>query len=107
MEETATHNAETVDYSASTGIRVRGDERRKAKDSGFWMLVLEGLSGVRLRKEEVNRAGQRVREVTGWSNPVEEKTGFVEAACQNYEVRVEDKRVGKARGASSSNQYNT
>ena len=41
--------------------------------------MLEGLTGVRLRKEEVDRAERRVREVTGWNDPVEEKTGFVEA----------------------------
>ena len=40
--------------------------------------------------------------VTGWSDPVEEQTGFVEAACQNYEVLVEDKRVGKSGGAGPS-----
>ena len=60
--------------------------------------MLEGLSGVRLKKEEADRAEQRVQEVTGWDDPVEEKTGFVEAVCQNYEVLVEDKRAGKAGG---------
>ena len=61
------------------------------KDSGFWPSVLEGLYGVQLRKEEADRVEKRVREVTGWDDPVEEKTGFVEAVCQNYEVLVEDK----------------
>ena len=49
-----------------------------------------------LGKEEVDRTERRVREVTGWGDPIEEKTGFVEVACQNYEVLVEDKRAGKA-----------
>ena len=44
-------------------------------------MVLEGLTGVRLRKEEADRVERRVREVTGWDNPVEEKIGFMEAAC--------------------------
>ena len=65
-------------------------------------MVLEGLTGVRLRKEEADRVERRVREVTGWDNPVEEKIGFMEAACQNYEVLVEDKRAGKTGGARSS-----
>ena len=69
--------------------------------------MLEGLTGVRLRKEEVDRAERRVREVTGWSYPVEETTGFVEAACQNYEVLVEDKRAGKTGGAEPSQRYET
>ena len=68
----------------------------KMKDSGFWPLVLEGLVGVRRAADE---GGRRVWEVTGWGNPVEEKIGFVEAACQNCEVLVEDKCVGQAGGA--------
>jgi hypothetical protein len=36
--------------------------------------------------------------VTGWSDPVEEKIGFVEAACQNYEVVMEEKRAGRGGG---------
>ena len=56
----------------------------------------------RLRKDEVDRAEKRVQEVTGWSDPVEEKTGFFEAACQNYEALVEGKRVGKTGGAGPS-----
>jgi hypothetical protein len=43
--------------------------------------VLGGLAGVRLKKEEADRAERRVREVTGWNDLVEEKTGFIEAAC--------------------------
>jgi hypothetical protein len=91
MEEAAARHAETVHYSASAGIHVRGEESRKAKNSGFWPSVLEGLTGVRLKKEEADCAEKRVREATGWSDPVEEETGFVEAACQNYEVLQEEK----------------
>ena len=83
MEEAVARHAETIHYSVSAGIRVGSDEARKTKDSGFWPLMLEGLAGVRLRKEEADHVERRVQEVTGWSDPVEEKTGFVEAACQN------------------------
>ena len=72
---------ESIHYSASAGIRVGSDEVRKTKDSRFWPLMLVGRAGVRLRKEEADRTERRVREVTGWSDPVEEKTGFVEAVC--------------------------
>ena len=44
-----------------------------------------------MKKEEANRAETRVRDVTQWADLVEEKINFVEAACQNYEVLVEDK----------------
>ena len=46
-------------------------------------MVLEGLVGMRLRKEEANHAERRVREVTGWGDPIEAKTDFVESTCQN------------------------
>ena len=42
-----------------------------------------------------------VREITRWSDPVEEKTCFVDAACQNYEVLVEEKHAGKAGGVEA------
>jgi hypothetical protein len=81
MEEAAACHAETIHYSASAGIGVGSDEIQKTKDSGFWPSMLEGIAGVRLRKEEADCAERHVREVTGWSDPVKEKTGFVEAAC--------------------------
>ena len=45
--------------------------------------MLESISGVQLRKEEADRAERRVREVTGWGDPIEAKTDFVESTCQN------------------------
>ena len=70
MEEAAARHVEIVHYSASAGIRVRGGEARKTNEAGFRLLMLEGLAGARLRKED---AENRVREVTEWSDPVEEK----------------------------------
>jgi hypothetical protein len=70
MEEAAARHAETVHYSASAGIRVGAEETRKVTDSGFWATVLGGLTGVRLKREEADRAEKRVQEVTGWSDPV-------------------------------------
>ena len=56
MEEAMARHAKAVNYVASTGIRVGGNEGQKAKYAGFWPLVLEGFSGVQLKKEEVERA---------------------------------------------------
>ena len=102
-KEAVARHEETVHYLASAGIRVGSEEVRKTKEARFWPLMLEGLVGVRLRKEEADRVERRVREVTEWSDPVEEKTGFVEAACQNYEILVEDKRAGKTGGVGPHN----
>ena len=82
MVEAAARHAEVVHYSTSAEMRVGSDDGRKTKDFGFWPLVLEGVTGVRLRKEESNHTERRVREVTRWHDPVDEKTGFMEAACQ-------------------------
>ena len=42
-----------------------------------------------------------MHEVTGWSDPVEECTGFVQSACKNYEALIDDRRVGKIGGSGS------
>ena len=52
MEEAAARHAETVHYSASVGIRVGGGEAQKTNKAGFWPMMLEGLAGARLKKEE-------------------------------------------------------
>ena len=74
---------------------------------GFWLVVLETFSGGRSQKVDADRAEKRVREITGWSDPVEENTGFVQATCQNYEALVDEKLVGKTRGAGPSGRYDT
>ena len=61
MEEAAARHAETIRYSALAGIQVRSDDGQKTKDSGFWPLVLGGLAGVQLKKEEADRAEKRCR----------------------------------------------
>ena len=76
--------------------------------SGFWPVILETLSGRKLQKEEAEHADKRVREVTGWSDPVEESTGFVEAACKNYEALIDERRAGKTgTGAGPSGRHDT
>ena len=80
MEEAATRHIEAIHYSALVGIRV-GKEKSSGSgnDAGFWPVILEGFSRKKLKKEEVDRAMRRVREVNRWSDPVEESTSFVEA----------------------------
>ena len=49
-----------------------------------------------------------MREVTGWSDPVEESTGLVEAACKNYEALIDERRAGKTgTGAGPSGRHDT
>ena len=74
MEEAAARHAEAANYAASAGIRVGGDEARKEKDPGFWPLVLEGLSGVQLKRgatetQLVGFRGETLRHSSGRNTP--------------------------------------
>ena len=107
MEEAAARHIEAIHYSASASIRVGEKAAKPDSNPGFWPVILETLSGGRLQKGEAERAEERVREVTGWSDPVEESTGFVEAACRNYEALIDERRAGKTGGAGPSGRYDT
>ena len=48
IEEAMERHAKAIHYPASSGIRVWTNGSPSPKDSRFWPLVLEGLSGVRL-----------------------------------------------------------
>ena len=82
MEEAATRHVEAIHYSALADIHVGGRVAKTDTNPGFKPVVLETFSGGRLQKGEADRVEKRVRNVTGWSDLVEESTGFVEAACQ-------------------------
>ena len=79
MEEAVARHVQAIHYSASAGIRVGEKVTKPDSKSGFWPVILKTLFGGRLQKEEAEHADERVRDVTGWSDPVEESTGFVEA----------------------------
>ena len=106
MEEAEARHVEAVHYSTSAGIRVGKEAScHKEKGVGFWSVVLDNFSGVKLEREEACQAEKCVKRVTGWNDPVEERTSFVEAACQNYEALVEEKRVGNGDGVGPSKRY--
>ena len=107
MEEAAARHVEAIHYLASAGIRVGEKTTKPNSKSGFWPVILETLSGGRLQKGEAERAEERVCEVTGWSDPVEESTDFVEAACRNYEALIDERRAGKTGGAGPLGRYDT
>ena len=59
------------------------------------------------KKRRSGLRGEAVQEVSRWKNSMKEKTSFVEAACQNYEVSIEDKQAGKGGGIEPSNWCET
>ena len=56
---------------------------------------------------EALKAERRVQEMMGWEDPVEEKSSFVEAMCQNYDVLVEEKRKRLDDQSGSSKKHDT
>ena len=51
VEEAVTRHAETIHYSVLAGIQVGGENGTgSGTDTGFWLVVLEGFSGKKLRK---------------------------------------------------------
>ena len=81
MEQVVARHVEAVHYSTLARILVGWEKgTSKEKDAGFWTVVLDSLAG---KKDKTDRVEQRIREVTKWGDPVEEKTSLVEAVCQN------------------------
>ena len=83
MEEATTRHIKAVHYSASASICIGENPTKPNSKPGFLPVILETLFGGRLQKGEAECADQRVREVTGWSDPVKESTYFVEVTCKN------------------------
>ena len=107
MEEATARHVQVIYYSASASIRVAGKVAKPDTKPGFWPVVLETFFGGRLQKGEASRTEERVREVKGWSDQVEENTGFVEAACRNYEALIDERQAEKIGGAGPSGRYET
>ena len=61
IEEVAARHVETVHYSTSVGIRVRGENAKTGRGIEFWLVVLEGFSKKKLMKEEADRSKRRVQ----------------------------------------------
>ena len=65
MEQPAALNTEAIHYSMSVGIRVGGEKGIGSRsNTELCPLVIEGLFGVKLRKEEADRAEKGVQEGT-------------------------------------------
>ena len=107
MEEAAARQVKAVHYSASAGIRVGEKATKPDIKSRFWPAILETLSEGSLKREEAEHAEEHVRKVTGWSDPVEESTAFVEVACRNYEALINERQAGRPGGAGPSRRHDT
>ena len=55
-EEATPRHVEVIQYSASTGIRVRGENAKVGKGVGFWPVVLEDVE--RASSTWIGSAGQ-------------------------------------------------
>ena len=59
------------------------------------LIILDQVGKGRFRVDDAYEAEQRIQAMTIWNDLVDEKTGLVEAICQNYEVLVEDEEKTK------------
>ena len=92
MEELELNKVNTVYYSSSARIRARHRTRAQESQVGeFWPIILNQVGKGKLCMNEAFKTEQRVQAMTGWEDLVEEKSSFLEAMCQNYDVLVEEK----------------
>ena len=89
MEEMEENKVNSVYYSSSVGHETRAHESQVGE---FWTIIFNQVGKGKLCMNEALKAERSVQEMTGWEDPVEEKSSFVEAMCQTYDVLVEEKR---------------
>jgi hypothetical protein len=103
VEEEVARHVEAMHSVASTRICV-GKENLKSitPRSGFWPTVFECEKKGKIDSEDLEIADRNVRRVTGWSDPVDDKTSFAEVMCENYEALFKEKkkRIGEEDGSS-------
>jgi hypothetical protein len=86
-------HVEAMHYAASAGISVGRENLKTIKQrAGFWPTVFECEKKGKIDSEDLEIADRNVRRVTGWTDPVDDKTTFAEVVCENYEALVEEKR---------------
>jgi hypothetical protein len=86
-------HVEAMHYVASIGISVGRENLKTIKPgTGFWPTVFECEKKGKIDSEDLEIADRNVRRITGWSDPVDDKTSFAEVVCENYEALVEEKR---------------
>jgi hypothetical protein len=93
VEEEDVQHVDAMHYAATAGIRVERENLKPIETRvGFWPTVFECEKKGRVDSEDLELAGQNVKRVTGWADPVDNITSFVEVMCDNYEALMDEKR---------------
>ena len=103
VEEEDARHVEAMDYAASAEIRVGRENLKTIKPGArFWRTVFECEKKKKINLEDLKLVDRSMRQVTGWSDPVDNNTSFAEVVCDNYEALVEEKRkiTGEEYGTS-------
>ena len=90
MEESEENKVNIVYYSSSgiqAGYKMRAQESQVGE---FWPIILNQVGKGKFCMNETLKEEQRVKAMTGWEDPVEDKSSFVEVMCQNYDILVEE-----------------
>jgi hypothetical protein len=99
---------EAMHYAASAEISVRRENLKTIKPGAeFWPTVFQCEKKGKIDSEDLEIVDQNVRRVTGWSDPVNDKTSFAEVVCENYEALVEEKRKRTGDEDGTSKRPNT
>ena len=108
IEEEDARHVEAMHYAASAGIRVGRENLKTIKPGvGFWPTVFECEKKGKIDLEDLKLANRNVRRVTGWSDPIDDKTSFAEVVCDNYEALVEEKRKRTDEEDGTPKRHNT
>jgi hypothetical protein len=84
VEEEDAKHVEAMHYAAMAGIRVGRENMKTIKsEAGLWPTVFEYGKKGKFGSEDFQLANRNVKSVTGWSDPVNNNTSFVEVLCDN------------------------
>jgi hypothetical protein len=91
-DEDARH-VEAMHSASIAGICIRRENLKPIKFGvGFWPMVFKCEKKGKLYSKDLEIVDRNVRQVTQWSDLVDDKTSFVEVVCENYEALVRENR---------------
>jgi hypothetical protein len=108
VEEEDARHVDAMHYTATVGIWVGRENLKPIEqelDSGRQSLNCEKKG--RIHSKYLELVGQNVKRVTGWADPVDNITSFVEVVCNYYEALVDEKRKRAADEDGMSKRANT
>ena len=89
MEDAERETTQAIQSVATLGLRVEDSYG----GSGFWQDVIEYARKGKVRVDELKKAGDEIRNFTGWNDPVDALSAFAQVNAQDVLVEEKRKRV--------------